>query len=277
MKLDLNAAWDQAVRLIAFNREVVLVLAGVFFFLPQVLFLLLVPIPDLAAAAPAGESSPAMVAAINGFIAEYWWAILLLTLVQTLGGIAVMAVVGDPARPTVSDAMRRGGTYLLSSIAAQLLISFALTLVFFAAIFAGAVTGSRALVVTLSLFVLPLILWLGTRLSLSGASIAIERIGNPVTALRRSWRLTDGSGFRLTAFYILLFAAFFVISQVLGLVVTLVTALLGAELAKVLDALFGGLIYAALMVVAYAVLASVHRQLAREQRVSVPGTPAGDP
>jgi uncharacterized membrane protein len=95
-------------------------------------------------------------------------------------------------------------------------------------------------------------------------------VANPIRALRRSWRLTSGNGLRLAAFYLLLFLAFFVISQVLGLIVGLLTALPGAEIALVLGALLSGVIYAALILVGYAVLASVHRQLARAERVSAP-------
>ncbi len=277
MKLDLNAAWDHAVQLLASNREVMLVLAGVFFFLPYVLFLLAVPIPDFAAVAgPSGETTPALAAAVNGFLADYWWAIALLSLVQTAGGIAVMAVVGDPARPTVGTAMQRGGAFLLSSTAAQILTSLASTAVLFVAILLGGVTGSQTIAATTAVFALPVIIWVMTRLSLSGPVIAIEKTGNPVAALRRSWRMTRGNGLRMVAFYVLLFAAFFVISQVLGLIVGLVTALPGAEMAEILGALLSSLIYAVMIVIAYAVLASVHRQLARAERVSVPGTAHAD-
>ena len=273
MKLDLNAAWDHAVRLVMMNREVMLVLAGVFFFLPYVLFLVLVPFPEFAAmAGTSGEADPALMAAMNGFLADYWWAIVLLALVQTIGGIAVMAVVGDPARPTVQAAMRRGGGYLLPSVGAQILTSLATTLVLFVAILLGALTGSQTVAATMAVFALPVIVWLMTRLSLSGPTIAIEQVANPVAAMRRSWRLTKGNGLRLVAFYVLLFAAFLVISQVLGLLVGLATALPSAEVATILGALLSSAIYAVLIIIAYAVLASVHRQLARAERVSVPAT-----
>lgn len=272
MKLDLNAAWDHAVRLVAMNREVMLVLAGVFFFLPYVVFFLLVPMPDFAALAEAAgdNAQAAMVAAMNGFLADYWWAILLLSLVQMIGGLAVMAVVGDPARPTVGDAMRRGLGFLPSNLGVQLLTSFGVVMILFVAILAGALTGSETIAATLSVFSFPIIVWLMTRLSLGGAAIAIERLSNPLAALSRSWRLTKGSGLRLVAFYLLLFAAFFVISQVLGLIVRLVTAFPNADVATIIGALLSSLIYAVLIVIAYAVLASVHRQLARAERVSVP-------
>ena len=271
MKLDLNAAWDQAVRLIAMNREVMLVLGGVFFFLPYVLFTFMVPMPDFATvAAPTGDEAPALMASLNGFVTDYWWALMLLALVQTAGATAVMAVIGDPARPTVKAAMRRGAVYLVPSVAAQILSSLLTFAVLFVAILLGAVTGSKAIAGTITVFALPVIFWLMTRLSLGGAAIAIERTANPIAALRRSWRLTRDNGLRLVAFYLLLFAAFFVVSQVLGLLVHVATALPGAEIAQVIGALLSGLLFAAIMLLGYAVLASVHRLLARAERVAEP-------
>ena len=152
----------------------------------------------------------------------------------------------------------------------QLLASLATTLVLFVALLLGALTGSQTVAATLAVFALPVIIWLLTRLSLSGPAVAIEQTANPLAALRRSWRLTAGNAIRLVAFYLLLFAAFFVISQVLGLIVGVLTALPSAEAAHVLGALLSGLIYAALILTTYAVLASVHRLLARAERVSVP-------
>lgn len=278
MKFDLNAAWDQAVRLMGANREVLLVLGGVFFFLPFVLFSLLVPVPDFATVAgPGGENRAALQAALNGFFRDYWWAILLLALVTSAGAIAVMAVIGDPARPTVLTAMARGGASLPTNFAAQVLSSFATSLVLFVATFVGALTGSTGVAATLSLFALPVIVWLMTRWSLSGPVIAIERTLNPFAALRRSWRLTAGSGLRLLAFYVLLFAAFFVIWNVIGLAIRLLTALPGPEVAGVLGALLSGLVTTVLLLIVYAVLASIHRQFARAERTQAHDVAAPDP
>jgi hypothetical protein len=275
MKLDLNAAWDQAVRLIGANREVMLVLGGVFFFLPYVLFSLLVPVPDFATiAGPSGENRPALQAAINGFLAQYWWALVLLALAVSAGAIAVMAVIGDPARPTVGTAMARGGKFLPASIAAQLLSSLATSLVLFVATLLGVLTGSESVAATMSIFALPIIIWLTTRWSLSGAVIAIERAANPLAALRRSWRLTDGNSLRLVAFFVLLFAAFFVVSQVLGFAIGVAVALPGPEMARILGALLSGLLLTAILLVTYAVVASIHRQFARVERTRDTGAGA---
>lgn len=273
MKLDLNAAWDQAIRLIGMNREVVLVLAGVFFFLPFVLFSLLIPMPDFAAVAgPSGNNSTALMAAVEGFVREYWWALLLMTLVQIVGSIAVMAVLGDPSRPTVGGAISRGLRFLPTSVGAQLILSVILTVAIFLLLMIGALTRSGAVAATLGILSLPLILWIMTRFSLASPTIAIEESLNPVAAMRRSWKLTSGNGLRLAVFYLLLVIAFVVISQVIGLVVMVLAALPEEGFAEVIRALLSGLVSSVLILIGYAVLASVHRQLARAERVSVPWT-----
>jgi len=267
MKLDLNAAWDQAVRLIGMNREVMLILSGVFFFLPYVMFTLLVPMPDIqAAAGPAVADTSLLAAELNGFIRQYWWAILLASAVQTAGALAVMAVLGDPRRPTVQAAIARGSALLPSSLLASALATCAAIAAVFFAILIGALTGSEVLTKTLALCAGPLALWLWTSLSLSSPAIAIEKIANPLAALRRSWRLTDGSRLRLAVFYVLLLVAFVVMFQVIGLAVSVLTALLSAESAIVVSTLLLGIVQATFSLLFFAVQASVHRLLARAER-----------
>lgn len=277
MKLDLNAAWDQTVRLIGVNREMLLVLGGVFFFLPTVVFSLAVPVPDFAmVAGPEGENTEALMAAMNGFVAQYWWAILLLLLVWNLGALAVMAVIGDPTRPTVGQAVRRGLSYLPTQFGSLIVTNLLTSLVLTAAFILGILTGSQLVAQALALLAFPVIIWLLTRWSLSSPTVAIEKTANPLAALRRSWGMTRGNALRLLAFYVLLFAAFFVVSQVLGLLFSVIVALPGAGIARVIEALLSGLLTAVLLLLIYAVLASVHRQLARAERVSVPGTARAD-
>ena len=268
MKLDLNSAWDSAMKLIGGNREVILVLAGVFFFLPYVVFSLLVPTDALTAAGTAETMDrAAMEGALIAFTAQYWWAIVLLALVQTVGATAVMAIIGDPARPTVGDAMKRGAVLLISQLAAQMLMSVGMVILFMIALMIGALGGSHGLIMVLAVLSIPVIIYLAARLSLAGATIAIARMANPVAALGASWRLTKANGLRLAAFYTLLIVAFLVIGQVIGLLISLLTALPGADFAAILDALLSGLLNAAFAVMIYAVFAAVHRQLAQAARV----------
>ena len=60
MKLDMNRAWTDALSLIQANLGVVAIVAGVFFFLPYLAFMLLMP-----------DAMASMQFAERGFIAEY--------------------------------------------------------------------------------------------------------------------------------------------------------------------------------------------------------------
>ncbi|MBU2341456.1 MAG: glycerophosphoryl diester phosphodiesterase membrane domain-containing protein [Alphaproteobacteria bacterium] len=271
MKLDLSAAWDGAMAMIRANREVVLVLTGVFFFLPYLAFSLFLPDTGIAEASAANETDMDAIAAIvMEFYAEFWWALLLLALIQAIGGIASLAVLGDNARPTVGDAIRRGVTLLPTQVGAQIVAALAIFAPIMLASGIGAATGSPAIAGLLTLIALPILIYIAVKLSLTSPAVAIDQLRNPLTALARSWRLTRRNSFRLFFFFLLLIVAFVVASTVLNLIIGLVLALLGEELQLIGLAISGALINAIFSLIAYAVLASVHQQLAGQASASVP-------
>lgn len=277
MKLDLSTAWDGAMAMIRANREVVLVLAGVFFFLPYLAFSLLLPDTGIAEASAANEGDmDAMAAIVMEFYAEYWWALLLLALIQSVGAIASLAVLGDTARPTVADAIRRGVTLLPTQLGAQIIAALAIFAPIVLASAIGAASGSTALIGLLTLIGLPVMIYIVVKFSLTSPAIAIDQVRNPLAALASSWRLTRGNGFRLFFFFLLLIVAFVVVSTVLNLVIGLVLALLGEDLQLIGLAISGALINAIFSVVAYAVLASIHHQLSGRTGASVPRAGGGD-
>lgn len=272
MKLDASAAWDGAIKMLAANREVVLILVGVFFFLPYLVFSLFLPDPMAeVAAGPNGPDMDAVSAAVAGFYGEYWWALVLLVVVQGIGVIALLAVLGDPGRPTVQDALARGVRFLPTQLAAQVLTGIVAMAPIVLGVAIGAATGSQAIAAVLILLAVPVTFYLVIKLSMSAPAIAVERLLNPLTALKRSWRLTKGNSFRLFFFYLLLLLAFVVASLVISLVFGLVFALGGEQMTLIGGAVAGSLVNAIFAVVAYAVLASIHTQLAR-QPASVPIT-----
>ena len=198
---------------------------------------------------------------IVAFYAEYWWALLLLALIQAVGSIALLAILGDRDRPTVGDAMGRGLRFLPTQIGAQILTGFAILAPPTIGVALGAAIGSEGIAGLLGLLMLPVTLYLLVKFSMSSPAIAIERIMNPITALGRSWRLTKGNSFRLFLFYLLLVAAFTVLSMIATLVFGLVFALGGEHVALIGQALISSLINVGFACVAYAVLASLHRCL----------------
>lgn len=270
MKLDLSAAWDGAMTMIRANREVVTVLAGVFFFLPNLAFSLFLPDAGLAEASAAQSDWEAMAAVIQDFYAQYWWALLLLALIQMIGAIASLAVLGDGGRPTVGDALRRGLSLLPTLLGAQIVAALAIFAPIVLTSGIGAATGSAGVIGLLTLISLPVMIYIMVKFSLSSPVVAVDQIRNPLAALAHSWRMTKGNSFRLFFFFLLLIVAFVVVSTVLNLIIGLVLALLGEALQLIGLAIAGALINAIFSVVAYAVLASVHQRLAGQASVSVP-------
>ena len=87
MKFDMTAAWNEAMRLANANRDVLLVVAGVFFFLPYVAFMLLFRdrMNALEAAQASRPDPEAASAAMMGFYGDIWWVILLIAVIQGIG------------------------------------------------------------------------------------------------------------------------------------------------------------------------------------------------
>jgi hypothetical protein len=263
MKFDMSAAWNEATRLLSANRQVLLVVAGVFFFLPSVVYTLVFnsQMAGFEAAQSGDPDFGAMFQAMLGLFREYWWVMLLTTLVQWLGALSLIALLADRGRPTVGEAIRTGGKLLLPYIGTQLLFACLTGLLILlpvaigsrGSVVAGTLVGLLAAVVWLYLFV---------KFMLVAPVVAVERQTNPVAALGRSWRLTKGNSLRLFAFVFLLAVAFIVVASVAGIASGLLLALAGSEVALVGDAIVSGAVEAGFSVLFLAALVAIHRQLA---------------
>ncbi|WP_432199590.1 hypothetical protein ACRAQ7_07495 [Erythrobacter sp. W53] len=261
-KLDMTQAWDSAVRKLNANRELVFILGGVFFFLPQLAFSLLTPAalsPELAAS---GSVSPEqLIEALNSYFAEYWWAVVISSLVQIVGTIAVLNVLGAADRPTVSTAVERGARSLPIMLLTQIMVTIAALLPL--AIAYGLI-ASGSLAVLGGILVLPAAVvgvYLYIKFSLTSPIIALQDVRNPVDALKQSWHATKQNSFRLFAFYALLIIGFGVIFAVTSLVIGVIFALGGETLELIGTAIFGSLMSAVFAIFSYGVLAAVYRQL----------------
>lgn len=263
MKFDMSAAWNEAVRLMSGNRDVLLVVAGVFFFLPNVIFMLVFS-SQMAAIEAAQASNPdpkGVWQAMSGFYGEVWWMILLMALVQGVGMLGLLALLSDRSRPTVGEALKTGVKLLLPYIGAQLLTSLAFGLLALIPFAVGAGISPIAGVL-LGLIALVAIFYIFTKFMLASPVIAIEKVSNPIEALSRSWRLTKGNSVRLFAFVVLLLIAMVIVGGVLSAIFGLVFAIMGAEIARVGNAIVSGVVNAAFYTIFLAALAAIHRQLA---------------
>ena len=263
IKLDMGKAWNDAVALLSANKDVVLIVAGVFFFLPNAIAALAMPqaTAEFAemTAANADSDPQAMLDMMLAVYSEIWWIIVLLAGFQAIGMLGLMALLTNASRPTVGEALGFGTKALIPYIAVQLLASLLMVLVVGVPTAIGALVAP-ALGALLALVGIVLAVYVYVKLSLTSPVIAIERTLNPFAVLRRSWQLTKGNSFRLFAFYLLLIIVLAVISIIAGMIWT-VFGIMGEQIGLFASAIGGALVSMASVAIFMAVLVAVHRQL----------------
>jgi|TARA_R100000049_G_C1954374_1_gene105922 hypothetical protein len=269
MKLDMNRAWTEALSLIQANIGVVATVAGVFFFLPYLAFALLMPEMANFAIEPNSEDPTAAFEQVTALYADIWWIMLLLVVAQTVGTLALLALLRAENRPTVGQAITVGAIGFLTSIAATIVLYIGVGVI--GGVLMGVAIASKvtALAVVLGIVLFVAFIYLMVKFSLLAPVIAIDKVYNPFTALLRSWRLTKGNSVRLFFFYLLLLIALVVVSGVIGLIVMLVFGLMGDEVMLVGSGLINSAVNAVVIVLMLAILAAVHRQLAGPSAQSV--------
>ena len=258
-KFDLSRAWDSAKRMLTGNRELALVVGGIFFFLPLFAALLAIFGSDIEFLPKGAEPDPDKVAqAIEALIAQYWWMLVGIGLLQIFGTITLLRILALPSRPTVGEALRQSALLLLPLIGAQLLSSLAIQLL---PTLQTALLGDGAASAVAGLIITPVTLYLWIKFSLISPLVAVDEIKNPVQALRRSWQLTKGNSLRIFGFFVLLFVAGVLVFLTVGLVAGLGLALLGDQGSMIGSALFLAASVTIGQLLGLAVVAAVHRQL----------------
>lgn len=259
MAFDMNQAWRQASGMVRANAQILAVLAGVFFFLPSFAMAIFAPVPQ----ADPEMGNAQMMQVMSAYYSSSAGLLLLVGVAQAIGILALLALLTDRRRPTVSDALRTGAISLLPYIGAQLLLGFAVGIAMLAAIGVGMSAGSRPAGVMLGLLVAVGAVHALVKTSLVAPVVVIEQVRNPITAIARSWSLTRGNSLRLLTFYALVLLAFIVVTMLASIVIGIVTAFamgtggLGAAVAGVVSSAIG-----AVMVVYFAaIMAAVHQQL----------------
>jgi hypothetical protein len=261
MKLEMNRAWNDALRLLRLSREVILVVAGVFFFLPYFAFMVVAPNP-LAEAGAAPLKPEEIADRLGQFYGQVWWVILIIVILQAIGMLGLIALLTDRRRPTVGEALKTGAAKMPSYIAAYLLLGFALGAVVLILAAIPALAGVPALSALVLLAAVIAWIFLFVRFSLVAPVLVKEHVASPLTALRQSWALTRGNGGRLFGFFFLLFVTYLVVVIVVSMVLGTIFNLLGQPIAQFGDALVTSLLNAGWATLFMAVLAAVHDQLA---------------
>ncbi len=268
MNFDSNRAWQDAIASAKACRTLLLPIAGVFFLVPSVASSFL--LGDIQAQIFANMDNREV---LNGIFQAEMGKILIVSLLAMIAGfvgyLSVLVLLTDRSRPTVGEAIMRGVRYLPTVLAATILGYFALLFcIVLISVIGGilsAILGGVG-VVLIFIAILALLLTVVTRFSMTFPVIVVENALNPIAALQRSWRLTQGNAFKLLGFYALLFIAYVVITVLLMVVIGAATGIAGGgepgEATLIFTNVLAGAIGAVVGVIASAVLAAVHAQLA---------------
>ena len=268
MKFSMSEAWRDATAMMSANREVMLIVAGLFFLLPSLVMGLMMPgLQESMMADP--ENAQAMVLDLYS---SWWWLLLLVLLAQLVGYLGLLALLRDSSRPTVGEALSAGLRGLLPALGFYLLLGVGFALIGIVVVALIRIGVSPALAVIAALLCAVILVYVMVKLSLGLAVIAIDKVSNPITAMARSWQLTKGNSFRLFLFYLLLVLVYFVISIVAGVIVGALVLAVGTDTALLVNAVISGLLGAVLTMVIVAVIAAIHRQLSGPSAAAVSET-----
>jgi hypothetical protein len=201
MKLNYMQCWNGAMGLLGAHKEAILAIAGVFLFLPTLLFAQFVAQPVLTGE----EDMNAVIAIYSAYFNENAYPILLSNLIISFGGLALYFSLAPSRSNTVAENLIAAFKIFLLYLIANLLIGL----------------------VTLPGFVLFIIpgLYLTCRFILVPVVIADQGERNPVEMLKRSWALTRGNGFSILLFIIIIAVAGTIAISALDAITGVVTGL----------------------------------------------------
>jgi hypothetical protein len=178
-KLSYDAVWADLAAMARSNASVLLIMAGVFLLLPNFAQALFAPQPKI-------ESFDwNAVQQLNDYFRENLFVLILCQLPVWIGSAAILALLLDPKRLSVGEALSTAAGLAISIVVLNWLLNLA--------IFGG------------FLFLLIPGLYLIGRLSVAGPLQMAEHIRNPILPMQRSMELTRGNGWRITGL-VLLFA-----------------------------------------------------------------------
>lgn len=200
MTFSYDATWQDISGMLRRQADILLIVAGVFLFLPALAQAFYFPLPVVK-----GINE----AAIRTFLAYYednFFAVFSTRLVALLGTGTLISLLVSPSAPTVGGAISAAARLLPSLFLVDIISQF---LIF----------GGLAILIAPGLYLLG-------RLAVATPAMMAENIGNPLRALGRSLALTHGKGWQIfgliSIFMIALWIATSASVTVLGVVTSLI-------------------------------------------------------
>lgn len=180
MKLNYMQCWNGAMSLLGAHKEAILAIAGVFIFLPTLLFAQYVTPPVFTG----DEDGNAFLAVYSAYFNENAYSIIASNLLISFGGLATYFALAPSRHSTVAEdlvaALKIFVIYLIANLLSALVS------------FPGFI-----------LFIIPG-LYLMCRFILVPVVIAEEGERNPIELLKRSWAVTQNNGFAILLFILII-------------------------------------------------------------------------
>ena len=258
LALDTNRIWEDALHTLRSNREVMLVLAGIFVLLPTLAILFFWPFPE----PKPDELFAVFLQRVGTYSDRTWWQWIAVLGLQTLGLQTMLAVIADPSRPTVKAALGKAVAAFASLFAAIIAVSLLVSLVLSLLVAVGSSFGSFPLALLGTVAGVVAALYLAARFALIAPLVQLKGIRNPFAAIRQSLALTRRCGWQLLGFLVLLYIAVYVVAWLAGAVILLFASLFApSDTVQLLQKVLQALSQAAMVPVFAGVLAGLYRQL----------------
>ena len=257
-RFDSMKIWDEAVKSLLANREMLLAVLGVFSILPNFALQMLAPVPEPVS----GQQAAQLLDRLGVYFDANWLPLVAVIALQFFGMLVTLALLADPARPTVSEAIRKAARAAPTFVAALVLAFAGSFLTGLIPVILIGLTGSLSLTQVAAVMGTVVILYMLIRFAFAGPAVLLDGQRNPVLALRRSFAATQGIGWQLLVFILLIFVAFRIVGWLLTAAAVLVTTLItGAAGAALVGALIACLVQAALLGCFVAVIGASYRQV----------------
>ena len=264
MTFSYSAIWDDTVRMLRAYSPLLLPVAGMFLFLPSLIFGYAAPVPE-----PVADQSQAMDAMLAYYSDNLWWMLLVFA-IGFVGHLTILIMVLNQTSTTVGQAigraLRRFPVYLGVSILVGLILF--VTLIPASIWFSIALLREDAAMGTVGAILLALpAAYLSARFAATAPAVAAEPQLGMVGALRRSFYLTRGSGWAILGILLAIMLAMMVMQLaatfVFGSIFRLVDIMGGGEqqIGALLDLIVRSAISALFNTVIFVLLASIYRRL----------------
>ena len=262
MKFSYNAVWEDTLSLLRRHGPLLAAIAGVFLFLPALLFAVFMPPPE-----PQGTDPQRAVQLLLDFYraAGPWFLVqALFSMVGTLAMLRLVFARGTTVGGALVHALKLTPFYILLS----LVFGFAIAIASLVVIVPAALLGPLAVAVVVLLLIVPL-LYLVARIVPVPAVMVAEHRRNPFDALRRTFALTAGHGWAVLGIVavvvIVAGIGVGVADTMFGLIFVLAA---GPDLGKLFAAVLAAALRAGFATLLVMLYAAIYRALAGSDRLA---------